>query len=97
MKREMVITPVRPAVELKSVSERLAKAIRMPLQSLSRYYAAVLERPVSIRQTLSLLHVQIAFVFAVFPVGGPLLLRGLCAAWLWYALKQCRRELRAGD
>ena len=93
MKREMVITPARPAVELKSVSEKVAMAIRMPLQSLSRYYSSVLERQISIRQTLSLLHVQAAFVFAVFPVDGPLLLRSICAAWLWYAIRQCRRQL----
>lgn len=93
MKQEIIITPVRQTVELKSVSYKVAMAIRMPLLWLSRYYSMVMERPVSIRQTLSLLHVQLAFVFAVFPVAGPLVLRAACAAWLWYAVRQCRRQL----
>lgn len=93
MKQEMVITPVRQAVELKSVSYRVAMFIRKPLLWLSHYYSMVMERSISIRQTLALLHVQIAFVFAVFPVGGSLLLRAACAAWLWYAVKHCRRQL----
>ncbi len=94
MKREMVITPVQPAAELKSISDKVALAIRMPLLWLSRYYSMVMERPVSIKQTLALLHAQLAFVFAVFPVAGPLLLRVVCTVWLWYAVKKCRKEMR---
>ena len=53
----------------------------------------VLEREINIRQTLMLLNAQTAFVFAVFPVDGPLVLRALCAAWLWHAVKKCRNIL----
>lgn len=93
MKREMVISSAQPAVEFKSISSRIAAAVRMPLVALSRYYSMVLEREVNIRQTLMLLNAQTAFVFAVFPVDGPLVLRALCAAWLWHAVKKCRNIL----
>lgn len=63
----MVISSAQPAVEFKSISSRIAAAVRMPLVALSRYYSMVLEREINIRQTLMLLNAQTAFVFAVFP------------------------------
>lgn len=63
MKREMVISSAQPAVEFKSISSRIAAAVRMPLVALSRYYSMVLEREINIRQTLMLLNAQTAFVW----------------------------------
>ena len=70
-----------------------AALLRWPLVALSHYYSAVLERPVGIRQTLLLLNAQAAFLFAAFPVSGPLALRAVCVAWLLHAVLKCRSAL----
>ena len=80
-------TPIAP------ILRQTAALLRWPLVSLSRYYTAVLERPVGIRQTLLLLNAQTAFLFAAFPVSGPIALRFLCVAWLLHAVLKCRSAL----
>ena len=45
---------------------------------------------------LHLVHVQTALLFAVFPADCPLLLRGVCCAWLVSALLWCRRAMAGG-
>lgn len=94
MKREMVISPAPQVPQLKNISGQLAEWMRMPLLWLSAYYSSVLERKVSLRQTLLLVNAQMAFFFTVFPVAGPLLLRLLCCAWLLHAVLKCKQAMR---
>jgi len=70
------------------------ETLRTPFEWLRKYYGRVLEREVSMRQTWQLIHAQVAFVCAVFPVDGSLLLRLACFVWLFYTLRVCRQSLR---
>lgn len=73
--------------------ENIGETVKKPLEWLRSYYSHVLERDLSLRQTLLLLHAQVALVFAAFPIDGPLLLRALCVAWLVKAVLMCRKAL----
>lgn len=71
----------------------VATTVRRPLLWLTSYYTRVLERPVSLRQTLLLVNAQLAFLATVLPAECPLLLRLLSLAWLVSALLKCRECL----
>lgn len=71
----------------------ILKLMRRLLGALRNHYALMLERELTLRQTVLLLNAQLSFVFAVFPMGGPLLLRALCGAWFVHALLKCKAEL----
>ena len=82
---------------LNAPKRRLSQLLSLPLSLLkwlSTYYSQVLERPVSIRQTLHLLHVQTAAFLAIFPLGCSVLFRFLCILWLISALLKCRSALQ---
>lgn len=65
--------------------------VKAPIAALAKYYSHVLEREISIRQTLLLLNAQAAFVFAAFPADGPFALRALCCGWFAYAVLKCKQ------
>lgn len=97
MKKEMTLQA--PMVGIVSASDCLkpvARLLAKPLVRLAAYYGAVLGERVTLRQTLHLLHVQVALLLAVFPVDCPLLLRGVCGVWLVSALLKCRRAMAGG-
>jgi hypothetical protein len=79
--------------KLDVVTNQLAAAVRMPLKSLTSYYGRVLERELSITQTLTLLNAQLAFFLTVFPADCSMLLRVGFACWLVKALLKCRAML----
>ncbi|HEY9544215.1 ATP-binding protein [Prevotella sp.] len=64
-----------------------------PIQLLSAYYSAVLEKPISLKQTWLLLNAQAAFVMTAFPMESPFLARIACLAWFVHALLVCRRSI----
>lgn len=64
------------------------------INNISKYYSQVLEREIDNRQSLLLIHAQVAFLFAAFPADCPLLLRMLFTAWFATAVKMCRKALR---
>lgn len=97
MKKEMTLQA--PATGFERASEcvkPVSRLLLLPLAWLAAYYGAVLGRRVTLRQTLHLVHVQAALLFAVFPADCPLLLRGVCCAWLVSALLWCRRAMAGG-
>lgn len=61
------------------------------ISPVAELFSSVLEEPVSVRQTLCILHVMLAGFVAVFSIAVPLLFRALAIAWLWAALIQCKR------
>lgn len=67
--------------EAVSVFSAIMTILMQPFEWLRGYYSACLNKDINMRQTFHLLHVQIAFVFAVFPVACPLLLRFVFIAW----------------
>jgi len=81
-----VITIIEIVMNLLSIISR-------PIALLSLYYSHCLDREITIKQTWLLLNAQAAFVMTVFPVSGPFYLRLICAAWLLYALRLCKKNL----
>lgn len=77
-----------------NIIRNAATTLQKPAEWLRNYYSHVLERNLSWHQTLSLLHVQVAMVFAIFPVDGPLLLRALCVAWFLKTVLMCKTALK---
>jgi hypothetical protein len=73
--------------------QSLINKVKQPIEGLRKYYSDVLEREITMHQTLLLLNAQVAFVFAAFPVGGPISLRALCCAWFLHAVLKCKRAL----
>lgn len=84
---------LEPAKTLHSTIQEFANTVRKAVELLSQYYSQVLDRPVDLRQTWLLLNAQAAFLFAAFPVEGPMLLRVACCGWLLHAVQLCRKAL----
>ncbi|MGM9716462.1 MAG: ATP-binding protein [Prevotella sp.] len=76
-----------------SMLHQLHTMVKAPFAALAKYYSHVLEREISIRQTLLLLNAQTAFFFAVLPADGPFTLRALCCGWFAYAVLKCKQAL----
>ncbi len=91
MNNEMIISNREQRIDL--VLNQLALSARRPLRLLTDYYSKVLERRLSIRQTVCLLNAQLAFVMTVFPVDCEGWMRLGCGAWLLSALMKCRKQL----
>lgn len=71
---------------------KTAKAVRMPIEKLQKYYSNVLGEKLTLRQTLCLINAQAAFFMTVLPGECPLLLRSVFLAWLLNALLRCKRS-----
>ena len=77
-------------VQTSALLDGMKKAATTPMEWLRQYYSSVLEREVTMGQTLRYLHAQLAFVMCVFPIYDSLLVHlGVCAWMLWTVLK-CR-------
>ena len=76
-----------------NILNSIANKVKSPITALAKYYSVVLERKISIRQTLLLLNAQIAFVFAVFPVNIGFIARAICCAWFVKAVLTCKKNL----
>ena len=72
---------------------RIKALVSKPLCLLASYYSAVLDREISMRQTLLLLNAQLAFVFVVMPSDASLIGRAICCAWFLKAVLACRKAL----
>lgn len=65
-----------------AVFENVMNAIKAPFNFMRNYYSGIIGREISAKQTWLITEVQIAFVFAVFPVEAPFVLRILSVLWL---------------
>lgn len=90
MKKELTLSHSTMAAD--AIQNFINKA-KKPIEWLSKYYSKVLEREITTHQTLLLLNAQMAFLFAAFPVGGPILLRILCCGWFLHAVLKCKHAL----
>ena len=70
--------------------ENVKKVANRPVEWLHQYYSSVLERDINMRQTWSLIEVQVAFFAGIMPANYSLLLRAAFCAWFLIALKRCR-------
>ncbi len=100
-KNELLVNATQTAAGeiLSALKKSLGKNLKIlgfieefrPIRTLSRIYSILLEEPVSPRQTLKLLHVQLAALCLVMPADMPLGLRALFLLWTGVALLQCKR------
>ena len=70
------------------------KKICRPIEWLCSYYSDVLERKLTMRQTLLLINAQLAFGAAFFPVEAPWVVRIGSLVWVVSALLKCKREIK---
>jgi hypothetical protein len=70
--------------------ENVKKVANRPVEWLRLYYSSVLERDVNMRQTWSLIEVQVSFFAGIMPANYSLLLRAAFCVWFLMALKRCR-------
>lgn len=78
------------AVQPKQILSVIKKAATNPIEWLRQYYSSVLEREVSMRQTLRYVHAQLAFFMGVFPTYDSLLVHAAVGVWALWALLRCR-------
>ena len=84
---------VSTSKSMQNILNSITNMAKSPIILLAKYYSAVLERKISIRQTLLLLNAQLGFIFAVFPVNIGFIARGICCAWFIKAVLACKRNL----
>ncbi len=65
-----------------NIVDNLMSMVKKPFNFMRNYYSGVIGKKVSVKQTWLLTEVQIAFIFAVFPVEANLLLRAAAVIWL---------------
>lgn len=71
----------------------IASNLKQPVAALANYYSNILERQVTSRQTLTLLHAQAAFFVTVFS-SCSIIMRFVCIAWLITTIVHCKAEFR---
>lgn len=89
MEKNILLSESMPSARI-SYQHVIGKLLT-PIEFLRRYYAKVMEREVSLRQTLLLLNAQLAFVMTVFPIEAPFAMRVVCCLWQLNALWKCRQ------
>ena len=81
---------------IKSTASTIGVGIKriatMPVEWLRKYYSGILEREVSMGQTLRYLHAQVAFILAVFPVYDSMLAHAAIAMWAAMAVAKCTEK-----
>lgn len=82
------------APQKKSTSLSLESSLLTMAEPLSRIYSDLLEQPVSPKQTLHLLHVQLAALMLLLPVCAPLHYYALSTLWCGLAIRGCVRAFR---
>ena len=73
--------------------ENVKKVANRPVEWLRQYYSSVLERDINMRQTWSLIEVQVAFFAGIWNAIVSTVIRAACCVWFLMALKRCRRLL----
>jgi hypothetical protein len=90
---EKILTIGNRRVEMRNVLERVGRVVG----ALREYYSEVLERRLDTRQTLHLIHAQVAFLFAAFPAETSLAVRAAFGLWFWLAVRKCSRVMGEGS
>ncbi len=79
---------------IKQLCEKWQNHLMTPMEWLRKYYSDILEREITLRHTLQLVNVQLAFILAALPANYPVWARLACCTWLLLALKQVKDEER---
>ena len=92
MSKEMILNKEEINRAQKSVSfSALLSPVLYVIDMLARYYSFVLDEKYTRRSTLLLLHTQVAFTFAAFPVDCSFLLRVVFILWFVASMKLFRK------
>lgn len=62
------------------------------IRTLAAVFSEVMEEHITPRQALCIVNAVLALILTVFSLAVPMMLRILCIAWLFVALRQCKRE-----
>jgi hypothetical protein len=89
MEKEMTLGNSRS--QMQDAMESVWKQVCRPAEWLRSYFSQVLEREVSMRQTMAILNAQVAGTVAVFFAFSSVLLHIAAMAWFVVALLQCRK------
>ena len=77
-------------VQTSALLDGMKKAATAPVEWLRQYYSSVLEREVSMGQTLRYIHAQLAFFMGVFVSYDSLLVHAAVGVWALWAIIRCR-------
>lgn len=94
MENNITLTAASLFVQAAEALRSIKKAAVRPFELMRRYYSHVLERQVTMRQTLHLTNAQFAFFAAFLPADAPVLLRIVCIAWFALAARNCYRAMK---
>ena len=72
---------------------KVIESTKQPAEWLRKYYSIILEKEISMRQTLLLVGTQAAFCLAIFPADIHLLLRLISLIIFCVCLGECKRSL----
>ena len=89
MLKKVSATDMFLASQKKSFSFSIESALLSLATPVSRIYSDLLEQPVNPRQTLHLLHVQLAVLMLLLPIGAHLSYYAIAALWCALALNGC--------
>lgn len=74
-------------------ASKVAFGATVPVEWLRKYYSKVCEKELTVRQTIDLVSVQLAFIATVFPADATWTARVGCGVWLAVALLRCKKFL----
>lgn len=80
-------------LNLTETGKKLSLTLRGLACRLRDHYSALLQQPLTLRQTGLLVQAQLAFIVAALPMDAPLLMRSAATAWLIAALLKCKKEI----
>lgn len=63
-----------------------------PVRVLAVIFSEIMDELVTPRQALCIVNALLALLLTVFSLAVPMFFRLLCVAWLFVALRQCKRE-----
>lgn len=90
MEKNITLTSKELGMEVPSIN---IKRIIGPLEWLRKYYSSILEKEISMKQTLLLIETQAAFAASIIPADINLLLRAAFIGWFAYSLLRCKHCL----
>lgn len=90
MEKEMTLGNSRPG--LQDAVENVCNRLCRPAEWLRRYFSQVLEREVTMRQTLAILNAQVSGTLVAFGSFDSVLLHAAVGAWFVAALAGCVRR-----
>lgn len=94
MENNISLTSAGLFIQAAEALRSIKRAAIRPFELMRTYYSHVLERQVTMRQTLHLTNAQFAFFFTFLPADAPVLVRIACLVWFALAARNCYRAMK---